>query len=387
MVLAGPPPLSMGLSCWLWETRGVRLEPLEVQAWSEQAKAARTRAATRFRMTDLSGIKMPGGKVYQYENPSRESRLQAQVFSILASLGLNGEGEMPRYRVKIGFFSVAIAATILAGFSNARQASAATISTAPSTPPPPVLYLASADSSSTTNSQSNETNYVFASASKIANAYMVTAIRLSSPFNPQAPEKLCSDPTTKATVRPQDLLLVFSIGRADQAANKFTGGESERVELNFTRIICPAVGAGIETLPDTGGTVSTYWGSTSSGSYSHYYWANPVSGIAAIAALLTSPWINTYRLWLTVPSSILDSFKNDQSALEGTIYCATASGILEALHDGGVIDLQNTDKGLFAFRLDTVNRFKMRVRGVNRCQERQPTWPTFSDQTPLPLTP
>ncbi len=250
----------------------------------------------------------------------------------------------------------------------------------PSTTPPPIVYLVSADASSTVNSQSTAISSVYASASKVINAFNMSAIRLNSTFDPKAPQVLCINADGRSAVRPQDLLLVFSLGLADQSINKYLGGDTEKVELSFTRIICPTSAQGLTTFGASAGNVSNYWGPTSAGSYSHFYWANPVSGIASIAALLTSPWVNKYRLWLTVPGTFLDSFKNEQSALDGTIYCATADAMLEMLRDGGLVTLEEHDGQLFAYRRDTANNEKLRVRGVNRCKQQQPQWPRMQDE-------
>lgn len=259
----------------------------------------------------------------------------------------------------------------------------------PATTPPPIIYLVSADSSSSTNSQSTNVNSVYASATEVANAFDLSAIRLGATFDPSAPEKLCQDSRTQALVRPQDMLLVFSIGRADQVSNKFTGGESESVSVNFTRIICPAIQQTANPSAQPNASVSAYWGPSTSGAYSHYYWFNPISGIASVAALLTSPWVNTYRLWLTVPGTVVDSFKNQQSSMSGTIYCATTDAVLEMLVTGNLIAFQNTNAGLYAYRMDTINLTNgkptpLRVPGVNRCKEPQPVRPRIEEEAPKP---
>lgn len=251
----------------------------------------------------------------------------------------------------------------------------------PASTAPPVVYLATADSSSTTNTQSDAVTAVFGSAQKIANLFKITAIRLGQSFDAKKPEDLCTDPNTKANVRKEDMLLVFSVGRADQSANKFLGGDGENVELNFTRVICPLPLTSEPRANQAGGSVSPYWGPSTVGSYSDFYWANPVAGVAAIAGLLTSPWINKYRLWLTVPSTILDSFKHEKTALEGAIYCATADAFIEALHDGGLIELDPTPDGIYAYRIDPINRMRVRVQGVNRCKQEQPKRPSLKDES------
>jgi hypothetical protein len=116
---------------------------------------------------------------------------------------------------------------------------------------------------------------------------------------------------------------------------------------------------------------------------------NPIAGIAAIAALLTSPWVNKYRLWLTIPATVLDSFKHEQAALQGAVYCATADALIEGLHDGGLITLKADANGhdLDAYRLDSVNQKQVRVPGVNRCKQQQPVRPSLADETPTPYSP
>ena len=194
---------------------------------------------------------------------------------------------------------------------------------------------------------------------------------------------------TDSLVKAGDLVLVLALTRADQTYNKYTGAYTNDVLLNLTQIDCSNKVQSVAGLTDIGmpsGVVSGKWRAANTGAIVNHYYANPISGIAEVAALLTSPWIGKYRLWLTVPSKVVDSFKHEKKALEGAIYCATADAMLDTLYQNGFIRLRQVGNELHALELETANSTQgLRVQGINRCRQPQPAPPNLTQQTMEPV--
>jgi hypothetical protein len=273
------------------------------------------------------------------------------------------------------------------------------------------VYVATTDTGGATSGQTAAVNSAIGSAIQVANSYGFSGVRLAKSFDPLSPQDLCtndrparpqakqpqaaasSPPATDKTpdggvplLQPGDLLLVLAITRADQTFNKFTGAFTNDVLLNFTQIRCPSDknDAGFVAEALSGGNLSPGWNGGSQGALIEHYNQNPVAGIASIAALLTSPWINKYRLWLNVPVTFLDSFKHEKGSLEGTIYCATTAAMLDMLYANGEIKIADDRFGRRAYRLGS-DKSWYRVPGVNYCNQRQPDRPKLDE--PLRLAP
>lgn len=125
-----------------------------------------------------------------------------------------------------------------------------------------------------------------------------------------------------------------------------------------------------------GGVISSGWGPATRGALIHSYNQNPIAGLGAVAAMLTSPWVNKYRLWLGVPTTFLDSFKHEQRSLEGTIYCATTEAMLDMMFQNDLIKIATTGYPRAYHRVG--DRWR-RVPGVNYCKQRQPVRPNLND--------
>lgn len=253
---------------------------------------------------------------------------------------------------------------------------------------PPVVYMVSQDRSSQANALSSTIGDILQTATEVAGRFQMSVVSLSKPYDPTAPEKSCLGPDGQTyAVRPQDLLLAFSVLRASQVSNKFTGADTQDVSINFMRIQCPSTGpqGGGQSSLSLNGAPSPYIGGSTFGNAHNVYWWDPVSGLASVVALLTSPWINRYRLWLAVPVTVIDSFKNEDKALAGTIYCATANGMLSWLRAEQLIELDYVPKSgdLIAYRLDPINHQKLQVPGVNYCGQPQPVRPSLIGPAPV----
>jgi hypothetical protein len=259
--------------------------------------------------------------------------------------------------------------------------------TTPSTPAhtaPPVVYLIDRNSDTPTNALSSVTTQVLQDAVEVANRYQIATIVLSTKFDSSAPENSCNGADGKTpAVRPQDILITINVAQADQVSNKFTGADTQNVKLELERIDCPKVSSsGVQphALPPLpSGAPSAFHYAGYFGEAHGTYWWDPISGLAAVVALLTSPWINTYRLWLAAPATVVDSFKNEARALSGTIYCATTSGMLQALQANHMIQLKKEQGALTAYRLDYPNNAQYKVPGVNYCGAQQPVRPALDD--------
>lgn len=248
--------------------------------------------------------------------------------------------------------------------------------------------MVSQDRTSQANALSSVIGDVLQSATEVAGRFQMSVISLSKPYDPTAPQKSCLGPDGQTyAVRSQDLLVAFSVLQASQVSNKFTGADTQDVSISFTRIQCPSTTppAAVESAPSFNGAPSPYIGGSTFGNAHNVYWWDPVSGVASVVALLTSPWINKYRLWLAVPVTVIDSFKNEDKALAGTIYCATASGILSWLRAVQLIQLDHptSSSDLIAYRLDPIHSRKMQVLGVNYCGQQQPVAPSLIGPAPI----
>jgi hypothetical protein len=273
-------------------------------------------------------------------------------------------------------------------------AAAAGSSPAGATPPPPaaqgppVIYMVSQDRTSQANALSSVIGDVLQSATEVAGRFQMSVVSLSKPYDPTAPQKSCLGPDGQTyAVRPQDLLLAFSVLQASQVSNKFTGADTQDVSISFTRIQCPPTSpqATVESAPSLNGAASPYIGGSTFGNAHNVYWWDPVSGLASVVALLTSPWVNKYRLWLAVPVTVIDSFKNEDKALAGTIYCATANGVLFWLRATQLIQLDRATNSsdLIAYRTDPIHSQKMQVSGVSYCGQQQPVTPSLIGPAPI----
>jgi hypothetical protein len=278
------------------------------------------------------------------------------------------------------------------------------------------VYIATTDSGGGTTGQTAALNSAISSAIQVANSYGFAGVRLDKAFDPLNPLDLCTNdrparpqgvrgqgpgqpPSTNdaavpkmgdanATLQPGDVLLVLAVTRADQAFNKFTGAFTNDVLLNLTQINCPpdkprdaAGGANAQSL--AGSVVSNGWNGATQGALIEHYNQNPVAGIGSVAALLTSPWINKYRLWLNVPITFLDSFKHEKGSLDGTIYCATAAAMLDMLYENGRIKIDSDKYGRRAYRRGESDKTWYRVPGVNYCHQPQPDRPKLDEPQTL----
>lgn len=275
------------------------------------------------------------------------------------------------------------------------------------------VYIATTDSGGGTTGQSTAINSAMSSAIQVANSYGFSGVRLDKAFDPLNPLDLCTNdrPTARrqaqqpqaqqasppatdavpkageanATLQPGDVLLVLAVTRADQAFNKFTGAFTNDVLLNLTQINCPVsdkdknAKSGFIAESLAGGVVSNGWNGAAQGALIEHYNQNPVAGIGSIAALLTSPWINKYRLWLTVPITFLDSFKHEKASLDGTIYCATTAAMLDMLFENGRIKIADDKYGRRAYRRGANEETWYRVPGVNYCRQPQPDRPKLDE--------
>ncbi|HLI97539.1 MAG TPA: hypothetical protein VKT72_15825 [Candidatus Baltobacteraceae bacterium] len=381
------------------------------------------------------------------------------------------------------------------------------------------IFLVLAAPPASTGPQNAALAYAVGSVTQIANAFKLTVVQVSTPYDPTKATASCK--TDRGTVGPHDLLLVLSLAEADQTSNKYTGAYRSTVLLNLTQVYCDAsaaAGRDIQLLtlvqaadsgsavaaqvvaaadPKTASTLSdaekstqtaaAQWdaadiiianafksnptaeqtaaklsvdaaaqaahaadaaataaqkavgaapldaaikaanlaskaadtataavasvttstaafGESAGGEYSSTYWSDPVAGVGAVAALLTSPWVNKYRLWLSVPITVIDSFAHAQSTLNGTIYCATAQALIPILTHQQMIELKplpvdgngdptaspSAQQQLQAYRISASQDFETRVGGVNVCGQQQPVWPgpgnklLFQYATPSP---
>jgi hypothetical protein len=275
------------------------------------------------------------------------------------------------------------------------------------------IYLATTDSAGTTSGENASVTAAIGSAIQVANSYGYSAVKLSKAFDPANPLDLCAEASRPSrpqalapqaapapqqqvapppahadeatTLQPGDLLVVLSVTRADQEFNKFTGAFTNDVLLNLTQINCPTAAApdGTKYLSKPSGVISKGWGRASQGALIERYNENPITGIASVAALLTSPWVNKYRLWLTVPTTFLDSFKHEKRSLEGTVYCATTEAVLDLLYQNQRIKIATKEDKQHpvvpaAYRKGDDDQW-YRVPGVNYCREPQPVRPKLND--------
>ncbi len=302
-----------------------------------------------------------------------------------------------------GMRIVALAVVIAASWPSAAQCA--------------TIYIASPSSGNTTAAESDALTSSIRSATNVANLYGFAAIQLKAGFDPSRPLDLCMQaidiarpqakqqgistptpsPTTSpsmpkqtalqdvapadvqsdAALQPGDLIIVLSLTRADQSVNQYTGIYRNDVLLNVTQLNCPKPKSTQQRGPfatPQGGVISQAWVAGTSGASADNYVANPLAGLNSIAGLLTSPWINRYRLWLGVPSTFLDSFKHEKKSLDGTIYCATTQAMLDMMFQNEAIKITADGR---AFRHDG-DQWR-RVRGVNYCRAPQPVPPTLSD--------
>ncbi len=300
------------------------------------------------------------------------------------------------------------------------------------------VYIATADSAGATAGQTAALNAAIGSAIQVLNSYGFSGVHLAKSFDPNDPLGLCVNPakverqqakqlqaqqlllvqppaarsqqlvseavapptdaaaakaaSDTALLQPDDLLLVLAVNHADQSFNKFTGTFTNDVLLNVTEVACtakstPQRGINDATTPSAaaapqapqqslaGSVISDGWRGSTYGALIEHYNQNPVTGIASIAALLTSPWVNKHRLWLNVPTTFLDSFKHEQRSLEGTIYCATTDAMLDMLFEHHLAKIADNR----AYRWSAGTWY--RVAGVNHCRERQPLRPKLDDPT------
>jgi hypothetical protein len=112
---------------------------------------------------------------------------------------------------------------------------------------------------------------------------------------------------TCANVRPNDLIFVVGIEH-EQRIEQFSG--------NFPTI--SRSDASVYQCIDKSNATFDW---SSSDELGLTYTANPVKPLGAVAALLTSPFVNKYRLWLAVPMAVLDSFDHHDRIATDTNNC------------------------------------------------------------------
>jgi hypothetical protein len=258
----------------------------------------------------------------------------------------------------------------------------------PALAPGGAIFLVTSSASTVTGPQNSALSYAVTSLTAVANAFHISVVQVGTQYDPKNPTGACS--TDNGKVDPgHDVLLVLSLGESSQSTNSYTGILTQDAQLNLTQIYCDR--------PDSK-NLQDVWGESTRGTYHDNYIANPLSGVSSVVAGLKSPWINKYRTWLVLPIAFIDSFRHDQAALNGAIYCGTAQATVQMLMDQQMIELRNVvpaqgnahayivspggDLGgsqLWAFR-ENVNGTWLRVAGVNECKRPQPVSPAAGSQ-------
>lgn len=152
--------------------------------------------------------------------------------------------------------------------------------------------------------------YAFRSFSVILAKYGITSYSYKSIGSAADASAYCSSAYASAPI------LVVAMNMPAAAQNAYTSGFHFQVEFYGSQYVC----VGTSEL-------TNFNEPTIEGSWDHYYYPNPFQGAYAGLALLTSPWINKYKLYLTVPTTIIGSFEHDTDVADGTVYCAVAASL------------------------------------------------------------
>lgn len=132
----------------------------------------------------------------------------------------------------------------------------------------------------------------------------IDSVPAITPFDPQREDELCTN------LKASDNDRIFVIGyENEQRYDQYSGIYPTVTRSEARAFSCKVANNAVTTRFE--------WASIADLHY--YYVANPIKAFGVTAALLTSPWINKYRLWLAVPTTILDAFDHhDRVAVDLT---------------------------------------------------------------------